>query len=303
MSDYSLSLESLVNVVESMLGNKATKNGRIDLNNKAEVDLFTKMLGEVKRNNPNVEFNEIEVAKILGLEKSDKPQKTEETKKAETTTNVAATKPKSTQTAAPKAPANRNHVPKQVPLGHTPRRVAPPSDIKIPKEATVQSVGLAGREKVKKGNWYFSYDSDGRVYEIFRANKNGKCAEKSSYYINNSRGKFNYSEYDSNGRVTFRYFGAFDENYNTERRNVDEWYCTWEYDQNRLIREIEYDGNGKPTRLDEYKYDKDDNNKAYRTIYWESDLEKLKPGGVLPYKEPYVTSKQEIESHLWVIGG
>lgn len=71
MTDYSLALQNLINVVETVLGDKATKNGKIDLDNKDEVSCFTTMLEETRKNNPNVKFDEHEIARILGFEKSD----------------------------------------------------------------------------------------------------------------------------------------------------------------------------------------------------------------------------------------
>lgn len=71
MQEISLAVQNLINIVEAVLGDKATKNGKIDLDNKDEVSVFTKMLDEVKKNNPNVEFDENEIAKILGLEKAE----------------------------------------------------------------------------------------------------------------------------------------------------------------------------------------------------------------------------------------
>lgn len=71
MAEISLAVQNLINIIESVLGDKATKNGKIDLDNKDEVSVFTKMLDEVKKNNPNVEFDEKEISKILGLEKAE----------------------------------------------------------------------------------------------------------------------------------------------------------------------------------------------------------------------------------------
>ena len=65
--EYSLALQNLVNLVETVLGDKATKNCKIDLDNKDEVSLFTTMLDEVRKNNPNTKFDENEIARILDI--------------------------------------------------------------------------------------------------------------------------------------------------------------------------------------------------------------------------------------------
>ena len=41
------------------------------MDNKDEVSLFTTMLEETRKNNPNVKFDEHEIARILGFEKSE----------------------------------------------------------------------------------------------------------------------------------------------------------------------------------------------------------------------------------------
>ena len=240
--EYSLAIQNLVNIVETVLGDKATKNGKIDLDNKDEVNVFTTMLEETRKNNPNVKFDEHEIARILGLEKSE------------------ATKPPQITTKIRK---NIN--------GDISEYNVKGQKIKELLFSGDDCYGVFAYEYDEKGNiTKVTYDegNDGKIerIETLEYDENGN---RTKHINTNGDGKIIYVntvEYDEkgnkikdtvdfngDGKVDTSYYYEYDEKGNEIKMTVDDngdgkpdFIGVKEYDANgKRTRVTSYDGNGK----------------------------------------------------------
>jgi len=224
--EYSLAIQNLVNIVETVLGDKATKNGKIDLDNKDEVSVFTTMLEETRKNNPNVKFDEHEIARILGLEKS------EATRPPQITTKI------------------RKDINGDVSEYNE-------------KGQKIKQIRFIGNNCF--GVFMFKYDEKGQlVKETFDEGNDGKIDNITTFEYDEHGNRTKEIRTNGDGKITYVNTVEYDEKGNEIKETTDlngdgkvDITRNYEYDEkgNEIKRTIDNNGDGKPDFIGVSEYD------------------------------------------------